>query len=870
MQKPPFAETTTRVSMAIPETEVMPVNLGTVHQQLLEEYAPPSLFTNENFHILHLSDRAGRYLQMSGGQPSAHLLKLIRPELHAALRLALYEVKQQHTPVQTSQLHVTIEGKNESLFLEVRPVLHRETTQWLILVLFKQVGKEEPPPTVTYEAHDRVITQLEKEVERLKDYIREAAQRFEIQTSELRSSNEELQALNEECLSVAEELQTSRDAVMADNDLPFSTNQKLRTSLEEMATVRNDLDNLIQSSNIGTLFLDRNLHIAQYTPVMAEIFDLVPADSGRHLSHITHRLHYSGLLEDAETVLYKFNEIEKEVRAGNGQVYLARLSPYRTRDNRISGVVMTFFDITKRKQAEEALRLSEEKYRIQLEQEVMQRTSELKESKDLLQSVVDTSLVQLSLLQAVRDEQNQIVDFRIMLVNRELERETGRSDLVGKLYAAEYPGIKQMGLFDLMLQVMETGQPAMEEYYYTYDGLNEWYSSMFVKVDDGLVATNQNITVRKEAEKEMLKILTLLQQTEELTKAGSWEYDMHTKGMLWSKGMYNIFEMEQGVSVYPSIYLDRVLKEDRQLAEKLVDSMQGGYEGVDQVMRLDFHGNIKTVKIKSVPLYNKEGKVEKILGIDLDISASIRAEEELKLQHQQLSENRAQLKKKDEFIGVASHELKTPVTSIKAYAEILQENFENSDDEMSALLMQKLNLQVDRLIYLINNLLDTTKISEGTLLLSPTRFDLNTLITERAEELQHTSAKHTLMLQLEELEPVVADKERISQVLTNLISNAIKYSPQGGEVLISTRRSAGNIEVSVRDRGIGISVESLSRVFDRFFRVDDALTKNYPGMGLGLFISAAIIHRHGGKIWAESAPSKGSVFFFALPPAGSQ
>lgn len=245
-----------------------------------------------------------------------------------------------------------------------------------------------------------------------------------------------------------------------------------------------------------------------------------------------------------------------------------------------------------------------------------------------------------------------------------------------------------------------------------------------------------------------------------------------------------------------------------------------------------------------------------------DISERKRAEEALKNSEQQM---KALVKVREEFISIASHELKTPVTSIKAYAEIVQESFEEVSDPDNAELMRKMNDQIDRLVKLITELLDTTKISEGQLQLNLQELELGELIRERVEDLQRISAGHTLIMDLCSVPRVRADKERIIQVLTNLISNAIKYSPRGGEVHIGCTDKGQEIQVSVQDQGIGISQEMQEKVFERFFRAGDAQVQTLSGMGLGLYITAGIIQRHGGRIWVESEPGKGSTFYFTLP-----
>jgi signal transduction histidine kinase len=223
-------------------------------------------------------------------------------------------------------------------------------------------------------------------------------------------------------------------------------------------------------------------------------------------------------------------------------------------------------------------------------------------------------------------------------------------------------------------------------------------------------------------------------------------------------------------------------------------------------------------------------------------------------------------KQKDEFVGIASHELKTPVTSIKVYAEVLLEKFREANDEENAALVKKMEAQIDRLTDLIHRLLDTTKIAEGLLSLHLSGFDINDLIREEVDDMQRLSKKHQLVFIPDtEVESVTADRDRITEVLVNFISNAVKYSPKGGEITISTRKTGTGVQVTVSDSGIGIPPEQLPYVFDRLFRVQHSGMHSFPGMGLGLYIASEIIRRHGGTVSALSEPGKGSQFSFTLP-----
>ncbi len=220
---------------------------------------------------------------------------------------------------------------------------------------------------------------------------------------------------------------------------------------------------------------------------------------------------------------------------------------------------------------------------------------------------------------------------------------------------------------------------------------------------------------------------------------------------------------------------------------------------------------------------------------------------------------------KDNFIGIASHELKTPVTSLKGYAQVLERILKKKGHLAEAGMVSKIDAQLNRLTNLINDLLDVTKINGDKLQFNDDVFDMQSMISELVENLRPSVTKHQLIEIYKSKGLVYADKERIEQVVINLITNAIKYSPHGDKIVISLRQQDQEIMVCVEDFGIGISTEDLPNVFDQFYRVSGEMQHTYPGLGLGLYISAEIIKRENGRIWVESKKDSGSCFYFSLP-----
>jgi PAS domain S-box-containing protein len=231
------------------------------------------------------------------------------------------------------------------------------------------------------------------------------------------------------------------------------------------------------------------------------------------------------------------------------------------------------------------------------------------------------------------------------------------------------------------------------------------------------------------------------------------------------------------------------------------------------------------------------------------------------------SEAKALEKRRDEFISMASHELKTPVTSLIGYTQLLRNRFQKRGDEDSVYLLTRMDVQLHRLTKLINDLLDVPRAQAGQLAYREEQFDLLPLMQEVVGNMQEVTKSHRLILEGEGQvpAPVYGDRDRLGQVLTNLLINAIKYSPHADQVYIRITTEPGRVIVSVQDFGIGIADAHHKHLFERFYRASDAEVNTYPGLGIGLYISREIIKRHQGDIWFESRKGEGSTFSFALP-----
>lgn len=246
--------------------------------------------------------------------------------------------------------------------------------------------------------------------------------------------------------------------------------------------------------------------------------------------------------------------------------------------------------------------------------------------------------------------------------------------------------------------------------------------------------------------------------------------------------------------------------------------------------------------------YDPDEKLSHISGVMMDIT--LQKEKELR---------------KNKLIGMVSHELKTPLTSLKAYVQMLNAWARKQKDAFVSGTLSKVEKQVKKMTSMINGFLSLAQVESGKIHLTLQDFDINALIREAIDEMLLLHPNAIITFQAEGHLILNGDRDKIDQVLINFLSNAIKYSPQGGVIAINTRLANHMIEVSVTDHGLGIARQDIEKLFDRYYRVENKQTEKIPGFGIGLYLCAEIISHHHGKIWVESEPGKGSTFFFTVP-----
>lgn len=337
-------------------------SLTGLHERARETHAPASVLVDEAGHILHSTSRAAGFLRFVAGAPSQNLLDLVRVDLRLELHAALIQAWQKGESVQARTVGVQDGGPGPSaktswIAMTVHPVANPGRP--LMLVLFDRADSTLGPEAMPGANQDPVQVMLEEELRRTREQLHGTLGESAASTDELRASNEELQAINEELHSATEELETSKEELQSVNEEMVTVNQELMDKVAETSRVNDDLQNLIASTDIASVFVDRDMRIKRFTPSASRLFNLLDTDVGRSLLDITHRLDYDLLEQDAVDAFRSLQMIEREVTGEGDSRFLVRVRPYRTQDDVIDGAAITFVDVTAVRHAEERMRAGE-------------------------------------------------------------------------------------------------------------------------------------------------------------------------------------------------------------------------------------------------------------------------------------------------------------------------------------------------------------------------------------------------------------------------------------------------------------------------------------------------------------------------------
>ncbi len=330
-------------------------------RQLLERYAPAYVIINADGDLVHGSSRTGKYLELAAGAPKIDIFSMARQGLRPDLRAGVHRAATSGQVTIQKNVTVGTNGGRQQIDLIIHPLRAVPAQEPLFMVIFQDVGgirtAAEETPDAQEELESSNMLQLESELRSTRERLQTTTEELESANEELKSGNEELSSMNEELQSANEELETSKEELQSINEELQTVNSELNSRVEELSRANSDIANLLESTQIATVFLDRNLNVKNFTPAAKDIYRLVESDTGRPITHVRARFQADTVQEDAERVLRTLSTIERQIESTDtGARYVMRMMPYRTVDNVIAGIVLTFVDITKMRDAEARIR----------------------------------------------------------------------------------------------------------------------------------------------------------------------------------------------------------------------------------------------------------------------------------------------------------------------------------------------------------------------------------------------------------------------------------------------------------------------------------------------------------------------------------
>ncbi|HEX3843934.1 MAG TPA: chemotaxis protein CheB, partial [Steroidobacteraceae bacterium] len=349
-----------------PVTITRPSSTVAIQAALLEQFGPPTAVVDANERIVYFHGDAEPYLMHPSGETTQGLLEMVRPHLRPAVRSALRQAATEKRAI-TIEQSAPAEGGGV-IRVTAQPLRPSRTPEHFRVSFEQPTAQEAAPIPAPHRLRSGGDEALEEEARALRRELQTSVEAFEATNEELKASNEEVISINEELQSTNEELETGKEELQSLNEELTTVNGQLQAKVLELEALTNDLDNLLSSTDIAVVFLDPQLKVRRFTPAVNDLLTLIPADIGRPLAHLAQKFADGDFIADAGQVLAKLVPLESEVRSHSGRWYLRRTRPYRTEDNHIGGVVITFVDISARKRGEQAIAAAQERLQAVIEQ----------------------------------------------------------------------------------------------------------------------------------------------------------------------------------------------------------------------------------------------------------------------------------------------------------------------------------------------------------------------------------------------------------------------------------------------------------------------------------------------------------------------
>ena len=824
MHRPDFAARVARRSLA-PDSPRQDNRLLPLYDALLDRFMPPAFLVSEQRELVDSYNGAEKLLVVAPRRPTQDFVDMVPQPVRVAVAAALARAQREPGPASYANVAWPRDEGDARFVLTAERIVIRNSESAYLLSLREQKPEEAPAASLIQVAGDGTrLDDLEAELSLARHSLQSTIE-------ELEASNEELQATNEEVVASNEELQSVNEELHSVNEELHTVNAEHQLKIAELTELNRDISHLLESIDVATVYLDRELRIRKYTPRASGIFGLVEYDVGRHLAGFNHQLLYPALMQDVTSVRDGGPRVEKEVSSRDGHWYFVRLLPYRIGGD-IQGVVVTLTDAT-------ALAAAKSRAR-------------------QLSSIVDSigdAIIGLALDGTIgtwndaaarlygfseKEVAGRHIDLLVPPTHREamaslLARVGGGEDIIN---AATVRVAKSGDLLD----IANTMSPVRD--------------SMGNVV--GIATIDRDIREQKRLER---RIRESERRYEDLYNNAPDMYlsiDAATGRILEFNETFlrmTGFSREEGHAMHA---LDLYTPDSQDTARDCLTRIRQASAVNDIAVRLKRKGgHTLDVTVSATAVFDAGGNVVGSRWVMRDVSARRQAELELA--------DAARMR--EQFLAMVSHELRSPLHAINAALQIIDSP--GAEPPHRRRCEEVVRRQTRQMIRLVDDLLDVSRIIHGKLQLERLPIDVSEVSRAAADAMAPSFHAKGIVLTTEGMEdklPMFGDASRLTQVFTNILNNALRYTPEGRRVRIKCRREGDAALVVIEDEGRGIPPDELKSVFGMFNQSRQGLARTEGGLGLGLTIAERIVVSHGGTITAESeGPGKGARFTIELP-----
>ncbi|MEO0539279.1 MAG: CheR family methyltransferase [Cyanobacteria bacterium P01_A01_bin.105] len=883
--------------------------LAAAFKALLHNRQATCFLVNRHNELLYLCGDAFQLLSPPVGRASQDILAMLPPSLQLAVSTGLHSARQKKKIVRYNSCR-WLESPDQDAMLSIEVSLQPTSisgSEFLMVLIEQEVAPRKVDVSTQFSADTETaqyVGQLEQELQRSRENLQATIE-------ELETTNEEQQATNEELISSNEELQSTNEELQSVNEELHTVNSEYQAKIQELIQLNNDLDNLLSNIDIGVIFLNNAGAIRKFTPAAMLAFNLVESDIGRPLHHLSHNLQNFDLPSFLAPVNEQHQSVEQALRLTNKPVdVLLRARPYLTDQETVSGIILTFVNISEVKQVQHQLELAEAELRQsneRLEAQVKERTQDLENSQQLLNSITQATpniIYIYDLVEQCNVYTNGFIE-RVLGYSSTDVRDMG-SELALHLFhpdelamiATHHSRIRQSNateetIFDIEYRLR------------TADNQWRWFQgreSIFTYGIDGkpqrILGAAIDVSDRKAAEQQLRQGEARYRQLYENTPVMMHSID--ATGKLVSVSDYWLDTLGYAwTEVVGRPSTDFLTAESQEYAREVVlpAYFKSGFCKDVPYQMICKNGSIIDVLLSATAERDESGAIVRSRAVLIDVTERKQAGIELNRYREHLEDmvaaraselqtanqrlqtevlerqqtqtelaQRAQALERsnadlEQFAYVISHDLQEPLRAMTVFSQLLQQRYGPQLDATAEDYIRHVVDGGSRMQALIDGLLTYSRVTHrnDTYAIAPVVDSLTTAL----DNLQATLTETTAVVTHDELPHLWIDSSQITQLFQNLIGNALKFRSAAPPCIhISAQQQPDSWRFSIQDNGIGIADTQQSRIFDLFQRLHTREERS--GYGIGLAICKKIVQRHNGTLWVESTPTEGATFYFTL------